>query len=651
MKLERITLQNFRQYYGKQRLEFAKDPERNVTVIHGVNGAGKTSLFLSINWCLYGKKVDDVQVIDNVGELMSKEAVRLAKPGETIETSVDLTFTHNGGRYLVRRTLVGKKQEDGTVELDSSDDLVVMRIQPDGQAERVSNPIGTISSILPANVREYFLFDGEKIDNFAKPEAASQVRDAIYLVLNIEILERAQRHLEYLAGEYRRNLKQVSSAELRKLVEEDEGLRAMRTSQEARMAEVEREIQSAEAKIADIDERLRTLEHAKGLQERRDVLDTELRERRQELQKKIVEIQGIATSGYIALADSAVESALQVLEEKREKGEIPSGIRQQFVQDLLEQMVCICGRPIGDGSPEFQRLRHLLTRSMSSVLEDDILNLNALLRTFCDRKAEVTARIDSAMKDRTQLLEIIADREGQLDDLSRQLKDSPLEEISRLEKRRREFAANINDYKMDIGSLATKIEHATEKIKDLEKQISKARKEKRKERLLSIKLQLSQKAADAIDEMHHTFADEMRKRIEEKTKEIFRKLVWKESHFSDVQLSPDFHLEVIDRYGRPARPELSAGERQVLSLSFIAAMAQISDEEAPLVMDTPFGRLSSHHRNSITDSLPKLADQLVLFVTDEELRDQAQANLQPYIGAEYRLSFDRTTSCTKIEEI
>ena len=68
MKLERITLQNFRQYYGKQRLEFARDQERNVTVIHGVNGAGKTSLFLAINWCLYGVKADDVQIIDNIGK-------------------------------------------------------------------------------------------------------------------------------------------------------------------------------------------------------------------------------------------------------------------------------------------------------------------------------------------------------------------------------------------------------------------------------------------------------------------------------------------------------------------------------------------------------------------------------------------------------
>ena len=121
--------------------------------------------------------------------------------------------------------------------------------------------------------------------------------------------------------------------------------------------------------------------------------------------------------------------------------------------------------------------------------------------------------------------------------------------------------------------------------------------------------------------------------------------------FHDVRLSQDFDLEVIDRYGRPARPELSAGERQVLSLSFITAMSRISEEEAPLVMDTPFGRLSSQPRNNVTKYLPNLADQLVLLVIDEESRDQARANLVPRIGYEYELEFDPATSCTSIVEV
>lgn len=92
MKLERITIENFRQYYDKQRVEFARDDKKRVTVIHGINGAGKTSFFLAINWCLYGKGVDNIKVVDNVGQLISKEAVSLAAIGDTVRTSVDLAF-------------------------------------------------------------------------------------------------------------------------------------------------------------------------------------------------------------------------------------------------------------------------------------------------------------------------------------------------------------------------------------------------------------------------------------------------------------------------------------------------------------------------------------------------------------------------------
>ena len=169
--------------------------------------------------------------------------------------------------------------------------------------------------------------------------------------------------------------------------------------------------------------------------------------------------------------------------------------------------------------------------------------------------------------------------------------------------------------------------------------------------MLTRKAELAQKAADAIDAVYESFADEMRRQIEVRMKEIFKLLIWKQSHFGDVQLGPDYNLEVTDRYGLPARSDLSAGERQVMSLSFITAMSQVSDEEAPLVMDTPFGRLSSHHRNSITKHLPELASQLVLFVTDEELRDEARKNLNARVGAEYRLEFDQKTSCTEIVEV
>jgi DNA sulfur modification protein DndD len=651
MKLERIVLENFRQYYGQQKLTFAKTKDRNVTVIHGINGAGKTSLFLAINWCLYGRNVENIKVIDNVGELISKEAAEQAQPGDEIQTSVMIAFRHNGERYIVKRILTGSKLLTGELAVDNLDQFTMMRQRPDGKAVQVKNPLGTMNAILPVNAREYFFFDGEKIDNFAKPEASAQVKEAIYQVLRLEMLERSQRHLENTATNYRRELKRVSGGELREFLEQDENLRQEREKQSKRKEELEQQVESAQDKIKDINEKLRDSKNAKALQQQRDQFEKALKQRREELAKTIEEIRNGATASYSVLAQPAIQQALGILNEKRERGEIPSNIRQQFIQDLLEQMVCICGRPLSEHSQEHQRLLSLMNKAVPTSLEDDILNTSAVLANFADKSQQQQSAIHTQMQRRAELIDFIRDLDAELDDVSRQLKGSPLEEISRLEEKRRSFQEDIDGYNLEIGVLSQKIEQMSKDINALEKKISTARKQAKQQRELSMKYELAQKAADAITEMYQAHADNMRQQIEARTKEIFRRLVWKDSHFQDVHLGSDFNLEVIDRYGKQARPELSAGERQVLSLSFITAMAQVSEEEAPLVMDTPFGRLSSHHRNSITTELPQLTSQLILFVTDEELRDEARRNLEDRIGAEYRLDFDKTTSCTNIEEI
>jgi len=645
MILDWISLENFRQYFGRQELTFARGHERRVTVIHGVNGAGKTSLFMAINWCLYQEGVE------NVGELVSKEAISQAEPGQQVQTTVELSFLHRGERYLLRRGLRGRKGKDGNFEVDPVTEFTMRRTRSDGQSERVKNPIGTMNAILPSNVRTYFLFDGEKIDNFAKPETSGEVKEAIYLVLKLEILDRAHRHLEVAAQEYRQELKKVSSDELRSLIERNEGARTERENAQLRLAELQAEIVSARRKIDDIDKRLRELENAKVLQQERDRIEKALEQRHVELDKITDRIRDLATGAYIIIAYPAVKRAIEILDEKRQRGEIPSSIRQQFVQDLIEQMRCICGRPFADGSPEHQRLLDLMRTRVPGALEDDVLDTNAALQPFGERAERHRQDLDEAMRQRTELVDWIRDLEAELDDVQRQLRGSPLEQVRNLEEQRQGFLRDIDRYNLEIGALAERIENLTREIEELDRDIKRARKDQRRELLLGRKLELAQQAADGIGKVYEIFADDMRSSIEAKTKEIFKQLVWKESHFQDIRLDENFNLEVIDRYGMPARPELSAGERQVLSLSFIAAMSRISDEEAPLVMDTPFGRLSSHHRNSITQCLPELADQLVLFVTDEELRDQARANLEPRIGAEYRLEFNRNTSCTEIAEV
>jgi hypothetical protein len=55
MQIKSIHLKDFRQFYGEQKLDFAIDTKKNVTLIHAENGVGKTTLLNSILWTFFGK--------------------------------------------------------------------------------------------------------------------------------------------------------------------------------------------------------------------------------------------------------------------------------------------------------------------------------------------------------------------------------------------------------------------------------------------------------------------------------------------------------------------------------------------------------------------------------------------------------------------
>ena len=262
----------------------------------------------------------------------------------------------------------------------------------------------------------------------------------------------------------------------------------------------------------------------------------------------------------------------------------------------------------------------------------------------------VPQQLQEFMKRKAGLDDEMEELSATLDEISRHLRGGEHEEVSALEGKRVEHSERVQALAGEMGRYEERIENLRSQLEQARSEIDKAQVSEKRAKGIQQRFSLARKAADAIEQMFDVFARDMRTSIQTEAKNIFQRLIWKESQFEDIRLSEDYRLEVIDRWGLPARPELSAGERQVLSLAFITGMSKVTGEEAPLVMDTPFGRLSSAHREAITEHVADLADQVVMFVTDEELHSQARANLEPRIGAEYNLVFDQATGSTTIND-
>jgi len=644
MKLDSLTLTNFRQFYGDQTVKFARDSTRNVTIICGVNGAGKTTLLTALSWCLYG------QDINASGELINKRALSETPVGFSVEMKVQAMFFHETERYSATRVLRADKiseKEWSHRELPFS----VTRIRTDGQFQTVHNPMGIIESILPSSVSPYFFFDGEKIDQFTRPSHEEEVKYAVKQVLKIELLERARAHLAAVSKEYRQELAKHASGEFTTLLDKQGRLQDQLEKQRNSLETYQKEKTTAERQLSDIDERLAQVSAARELSQKRAQMEATLKAKENERDRLWESIKEWDNRGFIPLARPTIEKAVAILDEKRERGEIPPGIREQFVQDLLSRKRCICGRPIGEGSNEQIELTRLLGETIPSELENIVIQTAGDLRSLNATCVAIPEEIRSAMRRKVGVDDEIEEIQQKLDDISRSLEGSELEKVSDLERKRRECSGEIVRLAGDVGRTETLMEQLRIQLQEVESGISKAEVHAKQAKKLQRRFTLSSKAADAVDAICDVFAADMRQQIRKEAKSIFDTLIWKDSQFQDISISDDYHLEVLDRWGLPARRELSAGERQVLSLAFISGMSKVTGEEAPLVMDTPFGRLSSQHRENIATYIPEITKQLVLLITDEELHSTARANLEPRIDAEYELVFDQSTGCSSIRSV
>ncbi len=169
---------------------------------------------------------------------------------------------------------------------------------------------------------------------------------------------------------------------------------------------------------------------------------------------------------------------------------------------------------------------------------------------------------------------------------------------------------------------------------------------KKEERYKEIRkfLAFCDESLDSANKIKNEIMESIRKEIEELTRKQFFSLIWKKETYKDVKIDKNYNISVVHQSGMEAIGTLSAGERQVLALSFMAALNTVSGFNAPIVIDTPLGRLSKEPKKNIASKLPNyLKDkQVTLLVTDEEYTPEVKEKLSNRIGKEYRIDFKET---------
>ena len=187
MQIKEITLNNFRIYKGSNTINLLPSNNKNIVVVSGKNGFGKTTFLMSLVWCLYGKQmeyVDDMykKVIEESGgytKYITKTLNNQAKQENDTRFSVSVVFQDvkipeiTCNEVRITRTYDDITSQDRVeVLIDGYPNELIRELTTDGKQD--GEEIFIRDFILPIEVAKFFFFDAEKIVSIAENNSPEQ---------------------------------------------------------------------------------------------------------------------------------------------------------------------------------------------------------------------------------------------------------------------------------------------------------------------------------------------------------------------------------------------------------------------------------------------------------------------------------------------
>lgn len=643
MKLEKLILENFRQFRDRQELVFSTYDDRNITLVHAENGFGKTALLNALLWGFYGSE-GLTKRFEQKEKLVNNTTAALAKDPQLTEAAVTILFEHDGVRYTLRRSLSLAQQL-----VDARKTELRLEFIRDGQPYQDRQPQSRISSFMPIGISPFLFFDEGGIDELAMEENASRITDAIHQMLGLKLLRTSVEDFRHqsVRGKLRAELRDKTSDAKKALLDRQTEIDEAIEQHQERMLTAQDNLANICTDLAKVEDKLLANRTAHEMQKRRNELkerSTKLTEQKQTVSRRLAQL--IAEDGFTLFSADLVQRGRELVAQLRSQGKIPARVLNTFIEELLDGATCICTRPLAAGSPERTAVEQLLTRAGDAhfnnavgALDNAIGVLEGAYQRTRDSIRETNAerlRVGDDLIDITEELEKIRQKLGGKED--EEVHD--LEgERDRLLLRERECQAEINRLEGRLAQLKEEREELTGRIRELDDNEAAAK-------LAQQRLDIVEGSADLIERILEIETDELRPLLNEEIKKHFLRIIdrpyWPE-------LSADFILKVRENITTVDAGKLdeidvalSTGQRQITSLVFIASLLALakrradiptilrglSGSEYPIVMDSPFGTISTHFRKGVTRWVPSLAPEVLMMVSDEQFRGPVAETLR-----------------------
>lgn len=656
MILEKLVLENFRQFRGRQEIIFSDLREKNVTLIHAENGFGKTALLNALLWGFYGHDGLTPDIAHKERILHESTAAKSRDPENTAATVI-IFFRHEGRKYTLTRLLSLAQQL-----VDPKRTLLTLEVLRDGQTLTEKMPQPKIQSMMPDGISQFLFFNGERIDHLAMEESATQVTDAIQQMLGLKLLRAAVEDIKHpnVRGKLRTELRDCTSDEKAVLLTEQMRADDQILQLTDKKALTHQNLAATEDELQKLNAKLEANRVAHELQAKRDALEkqqTELNSRESLVTKRLGQL--IAEDGYTLFADDLVSRGREIMARLRAENKIPARVLNVFLYELLERGRCICRRHLDADTDERAAVEELLTIAGDQHFNNAVGALDNAIGVIEGVLQRTGENFREANRERLQIREDLLAIGETLEDIHQRLGSKEDEEVHRLEDSRHQHQlqrdqsiselGRIDGKLLELGARRDALRDEIQRLVDNEEAAQRA--QRRLDAVEESVLLLERILASEIEDLRPLLNDEINRNF----KKIIDRGYW-------AELSEDFVLSIRKSVATDEGENdqvldvaLSNGQRQVTSLVFIASLVSLARRrgeiptiikglegaEYPMVMDSPFGQLSTRFREGVARWVPDIAPQVVIFASSTQYEGAVADVLRrsKRIGKRYYLSY------------
>lgn len=656
MILDQIVLTNFGIYKGEHLVTLTPKAKKPIILFGAYNGSGKTTFLEALQLALYGKLAKTA----GRGKLGYDEYLRALINRSTpknIGSGLKLNFrTRQDGKE--EKIQINRTWYESGNNIKENFEVIRNNVFDPIASERWSE---FVEEIMPSQISELFFFDGEKIEGLADPSSSSSLlRSGIYSLLGINSIDNLIKSLTQI--ERKKTLELSKSAD--KAIIENEEKIAKDLSLKKEKIDYERanlriDIDKVKNKIKTNEEEMK-LSGADLLQERHKLQQTLLVLNEQ---KKTVSTQLIELSSGLA----PLLLIKSLIDELREKATNSSGHNNKTLLLVEKEFNLLTSRVI---QKEFQDLTSNGPASATSDTLANLINNEVINRLMEIRKDVLSSSIDINLNEiptadeLNQTQELVSQKiveanklDIEIDILSKKLMAVPNED------KVKDIIGSLNNNQKELIKLEAKIEIVTENITSIEDELLKIKKVIT-DKLTEIasqetELEVNKRVITHIKKSKETlelFKNSLiNKHIQSLSSEItncFRLLHRKN------KLELQFYVNISDysltikksNNEEISAKSLSAGERQLLAVAILWALAKSSGKTLPTVIDTPLGRLDGPHRQKlISNYFPNASSQVLIFSTDEEVTPEHYESLKSHIAAEYKINYNEESESSSFE--